>query len=281
MWVITAIGCAAAFGSAGLLVRFFGGDIRDRHLPFLIQFFCWPVYLVYLITTGIPAIDPYVAFYGATSIGINLVAYPMFLRALKRVDLSIVYPLIGTSPAWMALWGVLILGEVPGPRGMAGIILIVAGIYIVGSSGGLKGFLAPLASLVRIHETRSVLLVALMWSFAGAMDKKAVLASSPAFYLLAWVSLFVPLYALIYKININPFNYVRKIMFISAGETTAMILQLVSFTMAPAAYVIAIKRSGLLVGVLAGLIIFREKSAGRKLLGSLIVVSGIILLTVS
>ena len=268
-----------AFGSAGLLVRFFGREINDRHLPFLIQFFSWPVYLVYLITTGIPAIDPHVALYGAASIGINLVAYPMFLRALKRVDLSLVYPLIGTSPVWMVLWGVLLLGEVPGIHGMAGIFLIVAGIYIVGSSGGLKGFLTPMTSLVRNHETRRVLLVALMWSFAGALDKKAVLASSPAFYLLAWVSFFVPLYALIYRININPFKYAGKIMFITAGETTTLILQFVSFSMAPAAYVIAMKRSGLLVGVLAGLIIFREKNVGLKLFGSLVVVSGIVLLT--
>ena len=55
------------------------------------------------------------------------------LRAYRVGDLSAVYPIgRGSGALLAALGGIAILGERPGPAGLAGIVLLVAGVIVVG-----------------------------------------------------------------------------------------------------------------------------------------------------
>ena len=60
--------------------------------------------------------------------------YFLFLQRGYRVgDLSLVYPVgRGTGALLAALAGIVILGERPGPAGVAGIVLLVAGVIVLG-----------------------------------------------------------------------------------------------------------------------------------------------------
>jgi drug/metabolite transporter (DMT)-like permease len=60
--------------------------------------------------------------------------YFLFLQRGYRVgDLSLVYPVgRGTGALLAALAGILILGERPGPAGLVGIVLLVAGVIVLG-----------------------------------------------------------------------------------------------------------------------------------------------------
>ena len=63
--------------------------------------------------------------------------YFLFLqRAYLVGDLSLVYPVgRGTGALLAALAGIVILGERPGPTGVAGIILLVGGVIVLGLPG--------------------------------------------------------------------------------------------------------------------------------------------------
>src|SRR5712692_10085134 len=60
--------------------------------------------------------------------------YFLFLQTGYRLgDLSLVYPIgRGTGALLAALAGIILLGEHPGPAGVAGILFIVAGLIILG-----------------------------------------------------------------------------------------------------------------------------------------------------
>src|SRR5215475_15757006 len=59
--------------------------------------------------------------------------FVFLLRAYRAGDLSAVYPIgRGSGALLAALGGVAILGERPGPAGLAGIGLLVAGVIVVG-----------------------------------------------------------------------------------------------------------------------------------------------------
>jgi uncharacterized membrane protein len=76
--------------------------------------------------------------------------YFLFLQRGYRVgDLSLVYPVgRGTGALLAALAGIVILGERPGPAGLAGIVLLVAGVIVLGlpSRGRRAAAAAPAAS---------------------------------------------------------------------------------------------------------------------------------------
>lgn len=63
--------------------------------------------------------------------------YFVFLQRAYRVgDLSLVYPVgRGTGALLAALAGILVLGERPGAAGLAGIVLLVAGVIVLGLPG--------------------------------------------------------------------------------------------------------------------------------------------------
>jgi drug/metabolite transporter (DMT)-like permease len=57
----------------------------------------------------------------------------LLLNGYRLGDLSLVYPIgRGTGALLAALAGIILLGERPGPAGLAGILLIVAGVIILG-----------------------------------------------------------------------------------------------------------------------------------------------------
>src|SRR5712691_4905880 len=66
--------------------------------------------------------------------GVLQACYFLFLQSGYRLgDLSLVYPIgRGTGALLAALAGIALLGEHPGPAGVAGILFIVAGLIILG-----------------------------------------------------------------------------------------------------------------------------------------------------
>ncbi|MFI5068647.1 MAG: EamA family transporter, partial [Streptosporangiales bacterium] len=70
--------------------------------------------------------------------GLLQVGYFLFLQSGYRLgDLSLVYPVgRGSGALLAALAGIVLLGERPGPAGVAGIVLVVLGVLTLGMPGG-------------------------------------------------------------------------------------------------------------------------------------------------
>lgn len=73
------------------------------------------------------------------------IGYSMLLQNGYRVgDLSVVYPIgRGTGALLAALGGIVLLHEYPGPAGVAGIVLIVAGVIAIGIPGRIDAASSP------------------------------------------------------------------------------------------------------------------------------------------
>ena len=69
----------------------------------------------------------------AVSAALHLAYFLLLQRGYRFGDLSLVYPLArGTGPVLASLAAVLFLGERPGPLGGAGILLVGAGVFVLG-----------------------------------------------------------------------------------------------------------------------------------------------------
>jgi drug/metabolite transporter (DMT)-like permease len=90
------------------------------------------IVLVTAALTGQP-VHPDDGFWTALLVsgGINAIATPLIVLALQRSDLSLVAPLTSLTPLFMLATGIVVLGEWPGPRGVAGVAIIVAGAWLL------------------------------------------------------------------------------------------------------------------------------------------------------
>jgi drug/metabolite transporter (DMT)-like permease len=62
----------------------------------------------------------------------------LFVYALRHGELSVLYPLIALSYVWVTITGVVAFHEMMNPLRVAGLVVIVAGVAVLGLGGGGK-----------------------------------------------------------------------------------------------------------------------------------------------
>jgi drug/metabolite transporter (DMT)-like permease len=222
-------------------------------------------------------------FWGAFVLGLagNFLAFTLYYRAIRLTDISIVLPLVSLSPVFMLVTSRVILGESPSPAGFAGVLLVGIGVYVLGCARDRSYFAAPIHAILRDPGARLALLVSFLWSITSNLDKKCVLASDSYVYPACFATAGFFLYAPIVGFRTG-FADLRKAppaawgWAIALGVSGAVMIlaQMTAIASMPAPYVIAIKRSGLLVGVVIG-ILRGESGAGWRLGGASLTVAGV------
>lgn len=229
---------------------------------------------------------------------VNAVATPLIVVALKHSDLSLVAPVTSLTPLFMLATGALVLGELPGPSGMAGVAVIVAGAYLLSVSEVRAGPLAPFRALLRDRGARAMLVVAFLYAFSATYDKVGTTASSPMLWAAAihLVTALALLPLAVWRVRrtrtlartaggdtaARPANGAAVSIFL-AGALTAIgaAAQMTALLLTLAAFVIAVKRTSTLFGVLFGHSLFREARVGERLLGAAVMLAGFVMVTLS
>jgi len=243
--------------------------------------------LLLIFFTGVPEIRP--AFYYSIIIAsvIDVIAAWCFLNAIASTQLAKTFPLVAFTPIFLLGTSFFILGELPSILGLAGILLIVCGAYLLRAESIKVGFLEPIKLLLKEKGQRYMLVAAFLFSFLAVFFKKAILNSSPffAFGITQLLStLFLTLFFLkrktlgaLLKKTADNFKllFVASIVGFLAGLTL-----FAAFKLGLAAYVVSVKRTSILFTIILGYIFFREDHIIRSLLIGIIMVLGIFLISV-
>ncbi|MCY7382101.1 MAG: DMT family transporter [Microcoleus sp. CAN_BIN18] len=245
-----------------------------------LSFFSVIFLIPWVIYTGIPTLNT--QFWISLLIGgsINAVATLLYIKAIKLSDLSLTVPLVALTPLFMLLTSPLIVGEYPKFFDYIGIFLIVIGSYLLNIKEKSQGYLAPFKALLSEPGPKFMLIVAFLWSITSNFDKIGVKNSSPIFWLF---SLFGTMTVLLLPILLhktpNPGTKILKQlpMLATMGFFNAIgvLCQMQALTLTLVVQVIAIKRTSVLMGVLFGHFIFKEKDIQQRLLGAGIMVLGV------
>ena len=243
---------------------------------------------VMLLTEGWPTLGPNYGWAVLVGGGLNILAFTLYVRALKIADLSLTVPLVTLTPLFLLGTSPLIVQEWPTWADGVGVVLLVVGSYVLNldrvhimHSGAQfkQSFFAPLAAMVQNEGSRLMLCVAFLWSITSNFDKIGVVNSSPLFWV---ISLFSTIAA-----GMVPFVFRRgrnfgdlwkqwKLLGVTgAFNAIAVTFQMMALTLAPVAQVIAVKRTSALISVLFGHFCFGEKGLRSRLLGAAIMVSGV------
>lgn len=214
--------------------------------------------------------------------GVNALASTLIARAVHASDLSIVSPLQTLTPVFMIGTGFLFLSEIPRPLGIVGVIVVAAGSYMLRLDVRRISWLEPIRALARDRGARLMLVVALIFAVSGAVDKVGVQASTPFFWGFALnaaiAAVLLPLALL--RRAARPRHWQAVLL---AGVLMAITIgaQMSALPLTLAAYVIAVKRTGVLFSVLSGGVVFREAGLRTRLAGAAIMIAGVVLITLS
>lgn len=218
---------------------------------------------------------------------LQLAVLLLYLKAIKISPLSRVVPLVALTPLFMLLTSPIILGQFPGLLGLGGIVLIVAGTYVLNLGDNRKNFWAPFAWLITDKGSRYMLLVAFLWSITANIDKVGVEETSPMFW--AFTKDLVILFYLIPIVLIKsktPLKQLKSrglpLFYVGVFRAVSVLTQMFAIQFILVAYVIAIKRSSTLLIMLHGFFVLGErKDIALRLTGLVTVLCGLVLIALS
>ena len=234
----------------------------------------------------IPWLIPDTTFWSCVAIGLPLEAFALYcyMKALKVSPLSLTVPFLAFTPGFIILTGWIILGEEISPGGFCGIILIIVGAYFLNLSKTRYGLLDPLMAIFRESGSRLMLLVSFLYAFTSTIGKLAIIHSNPYFFgiiyniaLLMLLTLFLPAAA-----NAEPGkNLLRRPLIgliLGALVATTIFSHMLAISMTNVAYMISLKRTSLLFGVLYGALWFKEERIAERLTGAIIMITGVFII---
>ncbi len=287
-----------------ILTAFFESlkDVRSKQsLRYLDEYWvAWATQLVVVIVLlplllwqGLPPLGD--QFWSALLIGgsLNVVAFLMYVKAIKQADLSLTVPLVTLTPVFLLLTAPLIIREMPTLADVIGVLLIAIGAYILNLNPTQvvgSNILAPIHAMLRNPGCRNMLIVAFLWSFTATFDKIGVLNSSPLLWgvaLFSYIALGLSPWLLYRSIKGRSWHPLQQLvrhwhLLASAGLCggIAIAFQMFALTASPVAQVIAVKRMSCLFGVGFGYWLFGESGLRERLAGAIIMVLGVIVMTV-
>jgi drug/metabolite transporter (DMT)-like permease len=219
----------------------------------------------------------------AALLPLEIIAMLLYMQALRICHLSLCIPFLAFTPVFLIFTGWLILGERLNFWGVAGTLMIALGSYILGLGAGEKvkfGFLAPIRALAREPGARLMLLVAAVYSCSAALYKSAILHSGPAFFGVTYPLLYTGLMVAGYPLNrvrLRPTLQAHLGWWLVMGFFFALSnLSLAGgMELAPAAYLIAVKRLSLLLSVLLGGLWLKERPFLPRVVGAALMCAGV------
>jgi drug/metabolite transporter (DMT)-like permease len=149
--------------------------VRPAPLAFLLAAGAIPLFALWTAVDGMPRVQAGYLAPAAASVALNIAANLLFFSALRNSQLSVTIPLLSLTPVFTALLAIPLLGEVPTWRQWLGILLVVAGAFVLNLPEG--GALSPAT-----RGAGLMVLVALFWSLTGPFDKMATAKASGPFH---------------------------------------------------------------------------------------------------
>lgn len=215
---------------------------------------------------------------------LEILGMMLYLAAIRDSPLALTVPYLAFTPAFMVLTGFVVLGEQVTLLGLVGIVLIVVGAYSLNAEHWRQGgWLAPLRAVSRERGSRFMLAAAVVYSLTAIMGKAAMQHVPPVF--------FGPFYFLVLGIatpvllSADQPSRLKALwrrpgahLLIGLMASGMVLTHFMALAQVEAAYMIAVKRSSLLFGIIYGALLFGEARLREHLLSGCLMVAGVVIL---
>ncbi|MEK6197521.1 MAG: DMT family transporter [Desulfobacterales bacterium] len=283
IWFFLSLAAALSIAARDVSIKSYK-DLQPREIAALELFWALPALIIGCVFVETPPLDQTFWWTFILSIPINIMAYVLYLNAIKISPISLSVPFLAFTPIFMILTGFWVLGETINLWGGFGTGLIVIGSYILHFKKNQLNFSAPFSAFIHEKGSWYMLIVAVLFAFAAVIGKKAILHSSPLFFSYSFFLVFNVL--ILMGLFVRGKNNWQKIIRNSPkGLWLGSLLMIhISFhglaiSISTAVYMVAVKRSSILFSVLLSWLILKERDIHYRGLGTLIMFVGMIFIT--
>ena len=283
IWFFLSLAAALSIAARDVSIKSYK-DLQPREIAALELFWALPALIIGCVFVETTPLDQTFWWTFILSIPINIMAYVLYLNAIKISPISLSVPFLAFTPIFMILTGFWVLGETINLWGGFGTGLIVIGSYILHFKKNQLNFSAPFSAFIHEKGSWYMLIVAVLFAFAAVIGKKAILHSSPLFFSYSFFLVFNVL--ILMGLFVRGKNNWQKIIRNSPkGLWLGSLLMIhISFhglaiSISTAVYMVAVKRSSILFSVLLSWLILKERDIHYRGLGTLIMFVGMIFIT--
>lgn len=263
-------------------------ELHPLTISFMVQLLSLPVILATVLIRGdmLNPLSQGCAFWPpliAVCVGFYPLNAMLYLGAVKNGELSKVLPIQSLWPVFSLVPAWLWLHELPNLIAVMGVLLIVSGVYALGLKG--KQLHHPLQPFREDKSSLYMLLAVILVTFAGVLDKVAIEAANATFYsLMSTIGAVIVLYTTIRIRKVCDFHLIKgrvaNLGIIGILQGSSYTSYLLALSLGPIAYVSAIRSSNVLMGALLGILLLKEKLTPPKILSSLLILIGGVVLAI-
>jgi drug/metabolite transporter (DMT)-like permease len=283
-WFTLALLCAFSLASADALTKKFFPDYSGWELT-LVRFTVPALLLTpVMFLLPLPQVPAVFWLWIAGLIPLEILAMWLYLLAIRDSPLHLTLPYLAFTPVFNIATGNVILGETVSTQGLLGILLVVVGAYLL-NINHITGkhpsqWLAPFAAITRERGSRLMLAVAAIYSITSVAGKGAMQYATP--------ESFGPFYYVVIGAVVTLIAAARRpaqlrvvirkpLRTLTVGFLMAVMVvtHFLALAMVEVAYMITVKRTSLLFGIVYGAVLFHERQAGRHLVAGVLMVTGV------
>src|SRR4030043_1300881 len=285
IWVFLALISAFTLATSDALTKKALTDSNEFLVAWFRLLFSLPLLLFLYIFVPIPKLD--IEFYKAfvLALPLEIIALVLYIKALRISPLSLTLPFLSLTPVFLILSSNLILGERVSFQGSIGIIFITAGGYTLNLHELRRGIFEPFKAITREKGSILMIGVALIYSITSSLGKMAIEHSSALFfgitYFIAVTVIFAPIALWMgrteKKIFISEKQF-KGLMLPGIFYSIMIISHMVAISLTKVAYMISVKRTSLMIGIIYGYLLFKEKNIRERISGAVLMFIGFVMI---
>ncbi len=209
---------------------------------------------------------------------LEIIALLLYQKAIKVSPLSLTLPFLSLTPVFLLGTSFLILGEKPDKSGLVGVILVATGAYLLNAHATKEGLLAPFRAILQEEGSLIMIIVAIIYSITSNLGKVAIQHSNPLFFAIVYPAMLATvLFPIAISISgLSPLTS-RPVLFSLIGFCNVLntIAHCHAIRLVEVPYMISIKRTSMIIGVLYGWAFFGETHIRERLLGTAVMLLGV------
>lgn len=283
-WLTLSLVCAFALASSDAAVKYWLSTAGARELVVIRLGISGLLLLPLVLTFDLPPLP--LPFWGwmALLMPLELLAMLMYMKAIRDYPLALTVPYLAFTPVLVVVSGWLVLGERVSGQGLFGIALVVLGSWLLNFEHkdrlSLRTLLAPLRAILVNPGSRLMLATATIYSVTSVGGKAAMEWMPPeqfgAFYFVMLGLVALVVFGISHPASLRVRRHGVVPLLVIAGLMAVMVVtHFMALAQVEAAYMIAVKRTSLLFGMLYGALLFGERHLGRHLLAGSLMIAGV------
>ncbi|MFH1076876.1 MAG: DMT family transporter [Pseudomonadota bacterium] len=283
LWLYLSLATAFLVATSDTLTKKFFSHLSPHEMAVSISVYSLPFTIITFPFVSIPPLDFNFWKIFITIMPFEVAAFLLYMKAIKLSPLSLSIPFLAFTPVFMIVTGFSILGEMPSMGGIGGVVLILAGGYVIQADKISDGYLGPFRAIVKEPGSRLMLLISFLYASLAVLGKKAILLSSPLFFGLFYLAItncaiivICPLLTKIRWDNILCKPRLWQGLLVGLLQLLQCVCHVSAVVMVEAIYMVAVKRISILITVIYGWAILKEVKITQRLAGSFLMFIGVV-----